>query len=328
MQPRCTHIFTADDIMGVFGMQEAVAVVEDAFMLYGRGEVQMPPKVYMIFEQGDLRTMPVYLPKMSIAGVKNVNVHPANKDIPAVMATITLVDPEDGYPVAIMDGTYLTSLRTGAAGGVAAKHLARPESEAAGFVGAGHQAHTQLDALMVTMAGLRRVSVFDPNEGTASDLCRAAERYGLEAVLGSDVEQVVAQADILTTTTPVREPIVRDEWVRPGTHINAIGADAEGKQELDPAILKRARIVIDNWEQASHSGEINVPLAKGLLNRDGIACDIGELLTGAKTGRQGPDDVTVFDSTGLAVQDVSCAFAAYKKLISQDGAALRDVAFF
>ena len=141
---------------------------------------------------------------------------------------------------------------------------------------------------------------------------------------------MVSRADILTTTTPAREPIVRDEWVRSGLHVNAIGADAPGKQELDPAILKRARLVVDNWEQASHSGEINVPLSGGRISRQDVACDIGELLTDLKKGRQSPDDITVFDSTGLAVQDVACAFAVYRRLVSgdQSRARLTLVRFF
>ena len=310
-------------------MTDAIEGVRNAFILYGRGEVQMPPKVYMIFEKGDLRTMPVYLPTMGIAGVKNVNVHPANTDIPPVMATITLVDPEDGFPVAVMDGTYITNMRTGAAGGVAAGLLARPESEVVGFVGCGHQAHTQLDALIITMSSLRRVVVFDPVRAVAEDLCdRAAAKYAMDTAVAGSIEEVCAAADILTMTTPVRKPIVQDAWVRPGTHINAIGADAEGKEELDPAILKRARVVIDNWEQASHSGEINVPLAKGLLKRDDIVCDIGQLITEKKAGRLSPEDITVFDSTGLAVQDVACAVAAYRKLIGGEGTKLKTVAFF
>ena len=326
---RTTRIITASEIRPVFGMKEAVESVENAFILYGQGDVQMPPKVYMTFDAGDLRTMPVYMPTMGIAGVKNVNVHPANTDVPPVMATITLVDPADGFPLAIMDGTYVTNMRTGAAGGVAAKYLARADSEVVGFVGAGHQAHTQLEALCITMGNIKAVVVFDPNREMTEDLCKVASvRHGLEAVRAADLGQVVSRADIVVTTTPVRDPIVEDEWVRPGTHINAIGADAAGKQELDPAILKRACVVIDNWEQASHSGEVNVPLSTGAITREDIACDIGELLTGRGTGRQGPDDISVFDSTGLAVQDISCAFAAYRKLQVQPSTRLREVAFF
>ena len=330
MTPAGTYIITASQIAAVFGMADAVRAVENAFRLYGEGKVQMPPKVYLIFERGDLRTMPVYMPTLGVAGVKNVNVHPHNSSVPTVMATIALVDADNGFPLCIMDGTYLTSLRTGAAGAVAARHLAREDSRAAGFVGAGVQAETQLDGLMVTVPGIREVLVCDVDRAKADRFCEAAsQKYGVAAV-ASGAEEVVRGSDILTTVTPVRRPIVRDAWVRPGTHINAIGADAPGKEELEPAVLQRARIVVDNWEQASHSGEINVPLAKGLITREDITCDIGELVTGQKVGRESPDDITVFDSTGLAAQDISCAYAVYQKLIAAEDtrAALTMVRFF
>ncbi len=331
MGPRETFLITAAQIQDVFGMPEALQCTERAFRLYGEGKVQMPPKLYLTFERGDLRSMPVYLPTLAIAGVKNVTVHPGNRELPAVMATITLVDPETGFPLAVMDGTYLTRLRTGAAGALAASHIAREDARVAGFVGAGRQADTQLDGLMITRPAIRTVLAYDLDADRSSRFCqRCRERYGIEAASTGSIEEVARACDILTTTTPARRPIVRDEWIRPGTHINAIGADAPGKQELDPALLKRARIVVDNWEQASHSGEINVPVSQGLLTRQDIACDIGELVTGKKPGRRGPLDVTVFDSTGLAVQDISCACEAYRKLTcdEESRARLSRISFF
>jgi alanine dehydrogenase len=139
-----TYIIKRSEIENVLGMGEYINIVEEAFKLYGEGKVQMPAKVYLSFDKGDLRCMPAYLPSMKAAGVKNVNVHPGNKELPAVMATITLFDPETGFPLAIMDGTYITQMRTGAAGGIAAKYLSREDSKAAGFIGAGVQAESQL----------------------------------------------------------------------------------------------------------------------------------------------------------------------------------------
>jgi len=310
-----TYLISASQIEAVFGMPDAVRAVEEAFRLYGEGEVQMPPKLYLTFEKGDLRCMPVYIPSLGIAGVKNVNVHPANRRLPTVMALISLVDPDSGFPLAVMDGTYITALRTGAAGAVAARHLARQDAEVAGFVGAGRQAETQLEGLMIVRPSIRRVLVCDLDEGRADRFCRmCARRYGVEATPAS--ARQAAGADIVVTTTPSRRPVVRDEWVRPGAHINAIGADAPGKQELDPAILRRARVVIDEWAQASHSGEVNVPLARGELRREDIACEIGELVAGRSAGRTSAREITVFDSTGLAVQDVCCAHAVLRKMES------------
>lgn len=314
-----TYIIKSSDIEDVLSVSDYVSIIEKAFELYGAGQVQMPPKVYLTFDKGDLRCMPTYLPTMKIAGVKNVNVHTENKDIPTVMATITLFDPDTGFPVAIMDGTLITKMRTGAAGAVAAKYLSRADSASAAFVGAGTQAATQLGALLVTRPEIARVTTYDINQANANSFAQeVAAKYGLDVRCASSVEDAVKDADIITTTTPVTTPIVKAEFVRPGTHINAIGADAQGKQELDPQLLKHATIVIDNWEQASHSGEINVALSRGIISRADIYANIGEIVTGKKAGRQSAEQITVFDSTGLAIQDVSAAAEIYRKLISDE----------
>jgi len=312
-----TYIIKRPEIENVFNMSDYVSAIERAFRLYGEGRVEMPPKVYLSFDKGDLRCMPAYIPSMKIAGVKNVNVHPGNRNIPTVMATITLVDPDTGFPMAIMDGTHITKMRTGAAGAVAAKYLSREDSEVAAFVGAGVQAGTQLEALLTTRHSISKVIIYDIEEANMKNFARNVNaKYGLRAEYASSVRDAVRDADIVITTTPVRTPIVKAEYIRNGTHINAIGADAPGKQELDPKILKQARTVVDNWEQASHAGEINVALSKGVITREDIYGDIGEIVSGRKPGRQSSDQITVFDSTGLAIQDISAAGEIYRKLIS------------
>ncbi len=314
-----TYIMKRSNIEKVFGMADYICTIEKAFMLYGEEKVQMPPKVYLSFDKGDLRCMPAYLPSLKAAGVKNVNAHPGNKDLPAVMATITLVDPNTGFPMAIMDGTHITKMRTGAGGAVAAKYLSKEDSKVAGFVGAGVQARTQLEALFIIRPTLSRIMVYDINEANMKQFAEEARtKYDLQVECASSVRNTVEKADIVITTTPVRTPIIKAEYIRRGTHINAIGADAPGKQELDSEILKQARIVIDNWEQASHSGEINVPLSEGLIGREDIYADIGEIVCGKKPGRESAEQITVFDSTGLAIQDISAASEIYRKLMSEN----------
>jgi alanine dehydrogenase len=314
---KSTYIIKRSEIENVLGMGEYINIVEEAFKLYGEGKVQMPPKVYLSFDKGDLRCMPAYLASMKAAGVKNVNVHPGNKTLPAVMATITLVDPETGFPLAIMDGTYITQMRTGAAGGIAAKYLSREDSKAAGFIGAGVQAESQLEALLITRPGISRIAAYDINETNVKRFAdEARTKYGFKVEKTTSVKEAVEATDIVVTTTPVRTPIVKAEHIRKGTHINAIGADAPGKQELETKILETARIVIDNWEQASHGGEINVALSKGIISRGNIYADLGEIVTGKKPGRESSEQITVFDSTGLAIQDIAAASYIYRKLIS------------
>jgi alanine dehydrogenase len=316
-----TYLITRTQVRAALNIEQALEAVESAFRAYGNGRVQMPPKSYLTFQKGDLRCMPGYLPEVGLAAVKNVNVHPQNVGLPSVMATVTVIDPESGFPLAIMDGTYLTAMRTGAAGGVAAKYLARDDVRVAGFIGAGRQAQTQLAALLLTRPGIEKVLVADASPGHAEVFARhCAEQHGRSASVGSP-EEVVRGCDVLTTVTPACQPVVRAEWVQPGTHINAIGADAPGKQELDVAVLQNAKIVVDNWTQAAHGGEINVAVARGLLTHQAVHADIGQVVTGHKPGREGPKEVTVFDSTGLAIQDVACAAWVYRQVV--EGASAR-----
>lgn len=298
-------------------MKNCLDIIEETFRLYGKDEVQMPPKSYLFFKKGDLRCMPAYLPSMKIAGVKNVSVHPSNKNKPHIMATITLFDPETGFPLAVMDGTHITNMRTGAAGGISAKYLSRENSAVTAFIGAGAQARTQLEALLIVRPGISKIAVYDINKGNINNFIKDAKtKYSVEISCANSVDEAIKEADIIVTTTPSRTPIVKAEYVREGTHINAIGADAPGKQELEPEILKKAKIVIDNWEQASHSGEINVPLSKGFLTQGDIYGDIGKIVVGEKPGRTSLEEITVFDSTGLAIQDISVANYIYRKIIS------------
>jgi alanine dehydrogenase len=233
------------------------------------------------------------------------------------MATISLFDIETGFVLTVMDGTHITKMRTGAAGAVAAKYLSKEDSSLAAFIGAGVQAQTQLDGLLITRPGIRKLAAYDINEKHMRDFAEYANvKYGLDTEPAETVRQAVHNADIVTTTTPVREPIVKAEYIRPGTHINAIGADAAGKQELDSQILKKARVVIDNWQQASHSGEINVAVSKGIISKDDIYADIGQIVTSQKAARLSDNQITVFDSTGLAIQDISAAGKIYEKLTS------------
>jgi alanine dehydrogenase len=281
--------------------------VETAFAAFARGETEMPPKVYVTLPGGDFRTMPAYVPALGLAGVKIVNVHPGNpaRGLETVMALIVLLDPPTGMPYAILNATGLTDLRTGAAGAVAARHLCRRQDGVElGLVGAGRQAETQLEATAAWL-GIDRVRVWSRRAATAEAFVRRFPQFDIRA----ETLERTADCDLLVTTTPSRAPLVMDAWVRDGTHINAIGADAPGKQELDPAILLRASVYVDDPRQALHSGEVNVPISSGLYSIDQIAGTIGDVIIG-RAGRRSEDEVTVFDSTGLAVQDLAIAGVA------------------
>ena len=309
-----------NEVESLLDMKGTLEVVEEAFRQHGLKKVQMPSKLYLYFKKhnGDLRTMPAYLEGPDITGVKIVNVHPDNpkKGLPTVMALVILNSTETGAPLAIMDGTHLTDMRTGAAGGVAVKYLARRNSGSVGFVGAGNQARSQLLAINEVI-DIREIKVTSTSEKQTN-----AFRDDMEKRIGCEITpkrtiREVCDCDILVTTTPSREPIVMNDWIVEGTHINAIGADAPGKEELDPLILKRAKVVVDDIQQASHSGEVNVPISSGSLSVKDIFGEIGEMITGKKKARTNDSEITVFDSTGLAIQDVATADMVYRKALGK-----------
>ncbi len=310
-----TLILSRKTIEHIIDISEAVKAVESAFREYGLGRVQMPAKIYLHLDkyEGDFRAMPAYIEKLDKCVLKWVNVHPKNKKfgLPAVMAVIILSDPKTALPLCIMDGTYATNLRTGAAGGVAAKYLARKNSKIVGLVGCGAQAKTQLQALR-GLFKIKEVKVWGHKASYVEEFLKDMKKTNLKLTVARDVKECVKNCDIIVTTTPSRKPIVKAKWLKKGVHINAIGADAKGKQELEPAVLKKAKVVVDAWEQASHSGEINVPVRKKLITRKDIHADIGQIIAGKKKGRTGEDEITVFDSTGLAIQDVAVADLIYR----------------
>jgi alanine dehydrogenase len=301
-------------------MPAVLKVVENAFRLHGRNLTQMPAKIYLHLGKynGDFRAMPAYLEGIEAAGLKWVNVHPGNRSfgLPTIMAVIILSDPKTGFPLAIMDGTYITNLRTGAAGGIAAKYLAREDSSAIALIGCGIQARAQLLALKEIFR-IKSVYVYDADIRYAKKILKDTKSFGLKMEIKDSVPGCVKDADIIVTTTPSRRPILKAGWIREGTHINAIGADAKGKEELEPVLLKKAKIVVDDRKQAVHSGEINVPLSKGIISEKDIYATLGEILTGEARGRVSRKEITIFDSTGLAIQDVAVANLVYHRALKQ-----------
>jgi alanine dehydrogenase len=283
----------------------AIGAVRKAFRSYGLGQADMPPKSYLYFSRGDLRTMPAYIHGQGIqaAGVKSVNVHPENHRyaLPTVMAIITLTDPKNGFPLAVMDGTFITSMRTGAAGALAARLLGKKNARVAGFVGCGEQARTQLACLMeVRKLNALKVWQHSPKSSSPARFARWARRtFALETSVTPDIDEVTTETDILITTTPSRRPLVRN--VSTGTHINAIGADARGKQEIGSKLLKQTKLVIDDWDQASHSGEINVPLQMGVISQKDIYGTLGEIVAGKKKGRVGAFDLSYVWCVGALI---------------------------
>ncbi len=318
-----TLLITAKDVQSVLTYPLSLKTTEAVFKAFAQGKAYQPPKSYLTFRNGDLRSMPAYIDArgMNIAGIKSVTVHPDNHKkygLPTVMATIFLTDPRNGFNIAVLDGTLITNMRTGASGGVATKYLSRKNSKVMALIGAGAQAYTQLHHIMFTRK-LKEVRVHARTEQSMNKLCveMSMDYPEVTFIPEPDCKIACRGADIITTTTPVKKPIIRKSWIDPGTHINGIGADATGKQELETALIKSCKIVIDEWQQASHSGEINVPISRGKLKKKDIYSELGEIVAGKKKGRTSDDEITLFDSTGLAIQDISTAYVVYKELMKK-----------
>jgi alanine dehydrogenase len=320
-----TLILAEKDVKRLLSMEEVLEAVELAFAEQGMNRTQIPPRVYLFYPKyyGDLRAMSSYLEGLDISAVEIQNIHENNRakfKLPTAMATVTMIEPKNGSPIAIIGGAYIADMRTGAAGGVAAKHLAKKESRIVGLIGAGAQAKTQLMALLSLYGNLEEVKVWSRTKQTCEDfLDETGKKYGKQIgrlVPVERPEDAVRGADIVVTTTPSKAPVLLDDWIRPGVHINCIGADAPGKQELDSTILKRAKIVVDSWEQASQSGEISLPLAQGMLKREDVWAELGQIVAGLKAGRTSNEEITVFVSTGLAIQTAVTANIAYKKAMA------------
>ena len=303
-----TLLLDRNSIKNLIRISDVVNVVEEAFRMCGEGRGKMPAKTYLSLEHGDFRAMPAALP--GSAGVKWVNVHPKNpsRGLPSIMAILVYNDPETGYPLAVMDATEITAYRTGAAAAIASKYLARHNSHTIGIIGAGFQAHTQILAHAELFNSIT-VNVFDVSKAAVDRLTQSLPQFPIK---NCSIQEAV-KSDVVCTLTPSQSPIIRKEWIKPGIHINAVGADAPGKQELDPSIIKDSIVVVDDIKQASGSGEINVPIQKGIYSVSELYGTLAEVVAGKKKGRAHNNDVTVFDSTGIAVEDIAVAKLLFEK---------------
>jgi len=316
-----TLLLNPGDVDENADMAEIIVAVEEAFAAYEAGRVQMPAKSYIDLPayNGDFRSMPAYMDagEWDAAGIKWVNVHtdnPKEYDLPTVLGTMIYSDPRNAFPLAVMDGTTLTRKRTGAAAAVATDHLAIEDASSLGIVGAGVQSYTQLEGI-TTVRDVETVVVADEREAAIEAF---VDRFGGEFdVRGGSIAEA-ASCDVLSTVTPVESPLVSAEDLGEHTHVNAMGADAPGKNELAPDVVTSAKLVIDDYEQCTHSGEINVPWSEGVLTDDDLDGELGQIVAGKREGRTTADGVTVFDSTGLAIQDVAAAHVVYERA-NEDG---------
>jgi|Deesub1362B_J571_1020462.scaffolds.fasta_scaffold00002_453 ornithine cyclodeaminase len=320
------RIISRDDINKVLTMKEVIQAVKKAYIALSAGQAIMPTRLQIPVEKakGVTLFMPAYLRSENALGTKIVSVFPQNikkYNCPTIQAVFLLLSAETGQPLALMEAASLTALRTGAASGVATELLARPEAKMAAIFGAGVQGRTQLRAIS-EVRSLEKVLVYDPDETAASRFCEEMRRSGPPVPARIDIaaspQEAVAEADIICTATTATRPVFPAESLPPGTHINAIGSFTPWMQEIPEEVVSRAKIVVDSREAClEEAGDLIIPLKKGLISPQDIYAEIGDIARGQLPGREDEQEITLFKSVGLAVQDVVAAQLLLEKARQQ-----------
>jgi len=301
---------SAEDVESLISMKEVIDTVELAFGELAKGEVIMPPRSTVMLEKynGSISWMPSYIPSMDALATKIVSIYPDNrgKGLPTTAAWIFVNNPENGQLEAVLDGTYITALRTGAVTGVAAKYLAPADSSTAAVFGCGVQGRTQAWALAETL-DLETIRVYDLSEENMRRFSdEMTEKLGIDVIPSTSGKKAVEDADVVATATTSPRPVVHREWLKDKVHVSAIGAFYPDYRELDTGIIKDSKLVIDELGSImEEAGDILIPISEGIISANHIYAELGELILGKKEGRTDQDGITVFKSVGVAIQDSS-----------------------
>lgn len=314
-----TLILKRSDVASLLGIVECMDAVEHAFKMRALGEAAAPGILGIHARDGGfhIKAGILHLQREYFVAKINANfpTNPKRNELPTIQGVIAVSDASNGKLLALMDSIEITTIRTGAATGVAAKYLARPEAKTATIVGCGNQGKISLRALM-NLFQLEKIYVYDIDPAVANkyvkELVREFPIY-IEAV--EQIDATIAGSEICVTCTPSKKYFLRRETIRPGTFIAAVGSDNEEKQELDPTLLAYNKVVVDSLEQAVKIGELHHAIDSGIMNRDKVHAELGDIIAGKKKGRVSSDEIIIFDSTGTALQDVAAAAIVYEKAI-------------
>ena len=312
-----TLILDANDIVGILDYPTAIEAVEEAFRDLGSGNAVMPVRHTIRVEAhgGVSAFMPAYLPGKDQLGIKVVSAFAKNREnfgLPTVIGSILLLDSKSGLPMAIVDGTSVTAVRTAAASAVATKYMARDDASTLGIFGSGVQGETHLLAIS-EVRRLDEAVVNSRDSKRCEGFCeRMSEKMGIKVRPGRP--QDVARSDIVVTATTSKTPVLDGSWVRRGTHINGVGSHSPQARALDEKVVSSARIIVDSLEaNLKEAGDFLIPMAEGRFSKEMIYGELGEVVLGQKRGREKPEEITLFKSVGLAIEDVSTAGAVYAK---------------
>jgi len=318
---RETILLGRRDVADLLSLAECVDAVEEAFRLHARGETLSPAILGVRAANGGfhVKAAGLKLPGRAYFAAKTNANFPGNRErfgLPTIQGIVLLFDANNGVPLAALDSIEITILRTGAATAVAAKRLARSDSRTATVVGCGEQGRVQLAALLGVLP-IERVLVFDADPDRARRFGEERSReLSIPVEAATDLAAAVRSSDVCVTCTPSRAPLVWNDDVRDGTFLAAVGADSAEKQELDPRLLARAKVVVDSLEQCAGIGELHHAIAAGLVTNTDVHAELADLVIGHRPGRESADEVTIFDSTGTALEDVAAAAAVYEKALA------------
>lgn len=310
------------EVVDLLPMSECMDVMADTLKSLARGEVMMPLRQVMWLPEkvGALGMMPAYLGKIPIMGLKVVSVFPGNHgtEFDSHMGAVMIFETMHGQPLALVDASEITAIRTAAISGVATRLLARQDADDLAILGAGTQARTHLAAMLVARQ-LKRVRVWSRNPDHACHFAEhEAQRHGIKIEAVATAAEAVNGADIICTTTSAPEPILLGKWLAPGTHINAVGSSVAFTRELDTDAVVKSRLFVDRRESTlNEAGDFLFPKKEGAVNDDHIRGEIGDVLLGKIPGRQSPEEITLFKSLGLAIEDVAAAHHIYQKAVTQ-----------
>ena len=312
-----TLVLSRTDVLELLSLPDCIDAVERAFRLHAEGRT-LGPGVLSVHASGGgfhIKAAGLVGERSYFAAKTNGNFsdNPRRWGLPTIQGTIVLADAVNGTPLALMDSGSVTALRTGAATAVAAKFLARPDAHTATIVGCGVQGEVQLAAIAAVLP-LRRIMLVDIDHARAEDLAaRASAKHGLRVEPTKDLRTALRDSDVCVTCTTSRRAFLEASDITPGTFIAAVGADNPEKQELEPSLLASATLVVDVLDQCADIGELHHALAAGLLTRDRVHAELADVVVGRRPGRTRPDEITIFDSSGTALQDVAAAVTVYEK---------------
>lgn len=317
-------LLSRSDVQKLLPMSKAIDVVESAFSELANGTAEMPPRTVLMDPKvgGWIAFMPSYLKSGGALGVKAVTVYKGNPEkfgMPTTLATIIVMDNQTGQTLAVMDGGFLTAVRTGAVSGVATRHLARKNSKIGGILGTGVQARAQVIA-MCEAANLDEVLSFsvDPDDRRKAFADDLSATTGVPMRLVASTEDVLANSDVVSLATTAAKPIVKADWWKEGAHINAIGSHAPGVRELDTATIIKSKLVCDQTAAClAEAGDVQIPIEEGAYSADRIHGDLGAVINRTISGRENDSEITLFKSVGLAIQDISCAALVYQQAVEQ-----------